>query len=327
MESGKKEPNYKTLLRFHAYTGYDARNNHCAPGAEQKDTTMKFGIFAAAIAVSVAVGLPASAQDKAAASDPVVATVNGAKIFRSDVETARLQLPEQYRNLPMEQLFAPLVNQLVRSKLMATKARSENIHETAGYKKRIALIQERLLEEALLDKLITARVTDEALQAKYKEAVAKFPSKEEVRARHILVKTEDEAKALVKELDGGADFAKLAADKSIGPSKSRGGDLDYFGRGQMVPPFEDAAFALKKGQYTKAPVQSPFGWHVIKVEDKRQSKPPTFEESREKLGQELSQEIAADLVQDLMKDAKIERFEADGSAPRLKRIQPAPAAR
>jgi peptidyl-prolyl cis-trans isomerase C len=290
---------------------------------------MKFGKFAVAVAVSLAVGLPAGAQDKtqdtSVSADPVVATVNGAKIRQSDVAAARAQLPEQYRNLPMDQLFAPLVNQLVRSKLMAAKARADKLDESADYKKRMALIQDRLLEEALLDKVISARVTDGALQAKYKESVAKFPSKEEVRARHILVKTEDEAKTLVKELDGGADFAKLAADKSIGPSKSRGGDLDYFGRGQMVPPFEKAAFALGKGEYTKTPVQSPFGWHVILVEDKRQSKPPSFEESRAQLGQELSQEIAADLVKDLMESAKIERFEADGSTPRLKRIQPAPA--
>ena len=286
---------------------------------------MKFGILAAVVAVSLAVGLPAGAQVRPAANDPVVATVNGTGILRSDVEAARAQLPEQYRNLPMDQLFTPLVNQLVRSKLMAARARQENLQESDGYNKRLSLIRERLLEEALLDKMISERVTKDALQAKYKETVAKFPSKQEVRARHILVKTEDEAKALVKELDGGADFAKLAADKSIGPSKSRGGDLDYFGRGQMVPPFEKAAFALKKGEYTKTPVQSPFGWHVIKVEDTRQSKPPTFEESRAKLGQELSQEIAAELVKELMEGAKIERFEPDGSAPRLKRIQPAPA--
>ena len=292
---------------------------------------MKFGTLSAAVAVSITVGLSAGAQDKAVEkatyNDPVVAIVNGDKIFRSDLDTARGQLPDQYRNLPMDQLFTPLVNQLVRSKLMADKARSEQLHESERYLKRLALIRERLLEEALLDNMITARVTDEVMQVEYEKSVADFPSKEEVRARHILVKTEGEAKALVKELDGGADFAKLAADKSIGPSKSRGGDLDYFGRGQMVPPFEKAAFALGKGEYTKAPVQSPFGWHVIKVEDKRQSKPPTFEESRDKIRQELSQEIAADLVKNLMKNAKIQRFEADGSAPRLKRIQPVPAAR
>lgn len=166
---------------------------------------MKFGTLAAAVAVSIAVGLPAGAQDKAMekapGNDPVVAIVNNDKIFRSDLDTARGQLPDQYRNLPMDQLFTPLVNQLVRSKLMAGKARSEKLHVSEGYLKRLALVRERLLEEALLDKIITARVTDKAMRAKYEKSVADFPSKEEVRARHILVKTEGEAKALVKQLD------------------------------------------------------------------------------------------------------------------------------
>ena len=286
---------------------------------------MKFGTIAVAVAVSLVVGLPANAQNKPVGVDPIVATVNGEKIMRSDVEAARIQLPEQYRNLPMDQLFMPLVNQLVRSKLMSARALKEKLNESESYKRRLALVRERLLEEALLEKIISARVTDKVLQAKYTDTIARFPSKDEVRARHILVKSEDEARKLVIELDRGADFAKLAAEKSIGPSKSRGGDLDYFGRGQMVPPFEKAAFALKKGEYTKTPVQSPFGWHVIKVEDRRQSKPPSFKESRVKLVKEMSEEIAADLVKGLMKNAKIERFEADGSAPRLRRIQPAPA--
>jgi peptidyl-prolyl cis-trans isomerase C len=141
------------------------------------------------------------------------------------------------------------------------------------------------------------------------------------------VKTEAEADAIIKELTGGADFAKLAAEKSIGPSKANGGDLNYFSKGQMVPPFEEAAFALAKGEFTRSAVKSPFGWHVIKLEDKRQSKPPSFEESRDRLSQELSQEFAEQLVRGLTEKAKIERFEADGSAPRMKRIQPAPPAR
>ncbi|MEE2997533.1 MAG: peptidylprolyl isomerase [Pseudomonadota bacterium] len=289
---------------------------------------MKLGTLAATAAILFAAGLPAGAQTHTpsgvSANDPVVATVNGVEILRSDVYAARAQLPEQYRKLPMDKVFTPLVNQLVSSKLMAAKAKEENLNESRGFKKRMLLIEDRLLGEALLNKVIGERVTDEVLQAKYEESLGKFPSKEEVRARHILVKTEAEAKALVKELDSGADFSDLAADKSIGPSKSSGGDLGYFGRGQMVPPFEKAAFALRKGEYTKVPVQSPFGWHLIKVEDKRQSKPPTFEESRGELTQKLSKEIAVEIVEDLMKNAKIERFESDGSAPRLKRIQPAP---
>ena len=207
-----------------------------------------------------------------------------------------------------------MVNQLVRSKLMAGKARSEKLHVSEGYLKRLALIRERLLEEALLDKIITARVTDKAMRAKYEKSVADFPSKEEVRARHILVKTEGEAKALVKQLDGGADFAKLAADKSIGPSKSRGGDLDYFGRGQMVPPFEKAASLWVEAN---TPSSGKISLWMACHQGGRQTpiQAADVRESRDKIRQELSQAIAADLVKDLMKNAKIQRFEADGSAP------------
>ena len=291
---------------------------------------MKFSSCAALFAVSILSSVPAIAQTTAPkpatdpATDPVVATVNGTSIMRSDINVARKQLPEQYRNLPMDQIYQPLLNQLIRTKILSAAARSEKLDETDVFKRRVGLIQDRLLEEALLEKLIGEKITDDALQARYKKTVGGFPTTEEVRARHILVKTEAEADAIIKDLAGGADFAKIAADKSIGPSKTRGGDLDYFGKGQMVPPFEKAAFALAKGEFTKKAVKSPFGWHVIKVEDKRQSNPPSFEESRSKLGQELSQEIAQQLVKDLTEKAKIERFEADGSAPRMRRIQPAP---
>jgi peptidyl-prolyl cis-trans isomerase C len=265
--------------------------------------------------------------DTATAANTVVATVNGVKILRSDVEAARSQLPEQYRKLPMDQLYQPILNQLVRTKVLSAQARADKLHETEGYKRRVALIAERMLEEELLKKTIDEKVTDEALQARYDKTSGSFPTKEEIRARHILVKTEAEADAIIKELTGGADFAKLAAEKSIGPSKANGGDLNYFSKGQMVPPFEEAAFALAKGEFTRSAVKSPFGWHVIKLEDKRQSKPPSFEESRDRLSQELSQEFAEQLVRGLTEKAKIERFEADGSAPRMKRIQPAPPAR
>lgn len=298
---------------------------------------MKFSTLAAACAATMMFALPAAAQnaekkaDKmaapAAAANPVVATVNGVKILRTDVEAARGQLPEQYRNLPMDQLYQPILNQLIRTKILSAQARADKLHETDIYKRRVDLISERLLEESLLAKTIEDKVTDEALQARYDKTSGSFPTKEEIRARHILVKTEAEADGIIKELTGGADFAKLAAEKSIGPSKTRGGDLDYFSKGQMVPPFEKAAFALAKGEFTKSAVKSPFGWHVILLEDKRQSKPPSFEESSARLSQELSQEIAEQLVKDLTAKATIQRFEADGSAPRMRRIQPAPPAR
>jgi peptidyl-prolyl cis-trans isomerase C len=285
---------------------------------------MRYSNLAAIVAASVLFGLPATAQNTAAPADPVVASVNGVKIYRSDVSATHGQLPEQYRKLPIDQVFQPIVNQLIQTKILSVKARADKLDQTDNYKKRMVLIQERLLGEALLAKLIGEKITDDVLRARYEKNSAQYPTKEEIRARHILVKTEDEANDLIKRLVAGADFAKLATENSTGPSKTRGGDLDYIGRGQMVPQFEEAAFALAKGEFTQKPVRSPFGWHVIKVEDKRQSKPPSFEESRAKLGQEVSQEVAAELVKNLMENAKIERFEADGSAPRMRRIQPAP---
>ena len=289
---------------------------------------MKLLSLAAIGAATMMFASPVTAQtDTATAANTVVATVNGVKILRSDVEASRSQLPEQYRKLPMDQLYQPILNQLIRTKVLSAQARADKLHETEGYKRRVALIAERMLEEELLKKTIDEKVTDEALQARYDKTSGSFPTKEEIRARHILVKTEAEADAIIKELTGGADFAKLAAEKSIGPSKANGGDLNYFSKGQMVPPFEEAAFALAKGEFTRSAVKSPFGWHVIKLEDKRQSKPPSFEESRDRLSQELSQEFAEQLVRGLTEKAKIERFEADGSAPRMKRIQPAPPAR
>lgn len=286
----------------------------------------------AAIAAAASVLLlaaPAGAQSTAPAGaqadDPVVATVNGADIHRSDVETAREQLPEQYRDLPIERVFEPILNQLIRSKLIAQQAREAKLQETESYKRRISMFEERLLEEAYLRKMIGEKITEAALRERYDAAIGQFPTAEEVRARHILVKTKEEAEAIIAELDGGADFAKLAAEKSIGPSKSRGGDLDYFGRGQMVKPFEDAAFGLKAGEVSAQPVQSPFGWHVIKVEDRRQSEPPTFEEARGKIGEEMSQEVAGEVIKNLTESADIQRFELDGSTQRMRRVTPEPA--
>ena len=300
---------------------------------------MKFSNLAAICAATMMFAMPAGAQtaDKTAdkkvnkmaaeTANPVVATVNGVKILSSDVEVARGQLPEQYRNLPMDQIYQPILNQLIRTKILSARARADKLHETDTYKRRVRLVAERLLEEALLTKTVGEKVTDEALRSRYDKNSGSFPTKDEIRARHILVKTEAEADEIIKELTGGADFAKLAAEKSIGPSKTNGGDLNYFSKGQMVPPFEEAAFALAKGEFTKSAVKSPFGWHIIKLEDKRQSKPPSFDESRARLGQEMSQEIAEQLVKDLTGKATIQRFEADGSTPRMRRIQPAPAAR
>ena len=132
-------------------------------------------------------------------------------------------------------------------------------------------------------------------------------------ARHILVEKEDDAKAIIAALDKGADFATLAKEKSTDPAKDNGGDLGFFSREDMVPEFADAAFKLQKGEYTKTPVHSQFGWHVIKVEDRRTAAPPSFEDSKQQLTNELAREVIGAKIKDLRSGAKIEMFALDGS--------------
>ncbi|HAD88091.1 MAG TPA: peptidylprolyl isomerase [Rhodospirillaceae bacterium] len=248
-----------------------------------------------------------------AANDPVVATVNGTKIMRSDVTQAYGQLPDQYKQVPFEQIFPALLDSLIDTKLAAGAARKAKIDETPAFKAELQGFTERLLGSTLIQREVETKVTDAAVKARYDEVTKEMGGKAEIHARHILLKTEDEAKAVIKELAGGADFAETAKKKSTGPSGPNGGDLGYFGQGQMVPEFEKAAFALDKGGMTDAPVQTQFGWHVIKVEDKRTKQPPTFAEMEPQIRQSMMREAGAAFTQGLREDAKIQRFNLDGT--------------
>ena len=263
--------------------------------------------FLAAIAISTS-----SMSVAIAADDPVVAIVNGHKILKSELMAARENLPEEYRPVPMEQIFPVLLSSLVDSRLVAVDAKSRKLDKEAGYKERLEQISVQVLERYAVRQAIEAAVTDDKLRTEYQNRVSGGGDKE-VTASHILVKTNDEAMAIIKELDGGADFAELAKTKSTGPSGPRGGDLGYFAKGQMVPQFETAAFALEKGAYTKEPVQTQFGFHVIKVEDSRETTPPTFEESVDEIRNDMAQAAAAQYIEGLRGAAKIERFNIDGS--------------
>ncbi len=248
-----------------------------------------------------------------AADDPVVAVVNGSKILRSDVEQAHDNLPPEYKAVPLDQIYPMLLASLIDSKLVATDAQARNLDEDAEFKKTLSLVREQLLERFAVRKEIESAVTDEKLRKMYEDSVA--GGAQEVHARHILLKTSDEAVAVIKELDSGADFAELAKEKSTGPSGPRGGDLGFFGKGQMVPPFEEAAFAMDAGKYSREPVKTQFGFHVIKVEEKRAAAPPSFEESVEELRAEAAQAAGAAYVERLREKAKIDRFAIDGSKP------------
>jgi peptidyl-prolyl cis-trans isomerase C len=272
---------------------------------------------ALALGLTVAAGLSAGAQTTLKpldnAADPLVATVDGAMIRRSDVQDFQRNLPPQYQQLPLEMLFPTLLDRLIDSKLIYEAGVKQKLEADEEVKRRLQQYEERLVQEIYLTRLIEKTVTPDALRQRYEKFIKETPAREEISARHILVQTEAEAKDVLAQIQKGADFAELARSKSIDPSaKAQGGDLGFFGREEMVPEFSEAAFKLKDGEITKAPVKTQFGWHIIKVEARRTAA-RSFEDVREKLTNDMSQETMNDLVGKLRKDAKIERFNVDGS--------------
>ena len=263
---------------------------------------------AAALALSVSwAGAGVHAED-----DPVVATVNGVKVHRSMLAEAQQLLPPQYQKIPLAQIYPALVDSVIDMKLAAADAREKKLHQDPEFKKLMRRIEDQMLQRSSLQKIMSEGITEDAVRARYDKMVAGKSGAEEVHARHILVKTEDEAKAIIKDLKGGADFETLAKEKSTGPSGPNGGDLGFFAKGQMVPAFEKAAFGMDKGEVTDEAVKTQFGYHVIKVEAKRKSEAPSFEKMEQKLLTELSQEKATTFVASLRKGAKIERFDLEG---------------
>ena len=276
---------------------------------------MKKIVFGALLLAGTAWLLPVSAQSPQPldSSDPVVATVDGTPIRRSDVEAVQRTLPAQFQQLPIEVLFPAVVERLIDSKLIANAGRKDKLQDDPEVKKRLAGLEDRVIQEVYLTRRVEAAVSDKAVQERYDQYVKANPPKEEVSARHILVQTEAQAKDVLAELKKGADFAELAKAKSIDPSgKQNGGDLGFFSREEMVPEFSEAAFKLKEGETTQAPVKTQFGWHIIKVEAKRQST-PSMDEMREQIVSDMQQEVVANEVGKLRADAKIERFGLDGS--------------
>ena len=212
------------------------------------------------------------------AEDAVVAKVGAMEIHQSELDLAVANLDPQLAQLPDDQKRVAALSGAIDIKLLAKSALDEKLDETPDYKARMQYLGDRELHSAYFKKNVVDIVTPEEVKARYDKEVAAMPPAEEVRARHILVKTEDEAKAVIAELDAGKDFEALAKEKSTDANKSEGGDLGYFARGRMVKEFEDVAFTLDKGAYTKTPVKTEFGYHIIKVEDKRTAPAPAYEQ-------------------------------------------------
>lgn len=240
-----------------------------------------------------------------AAGDDVVATVNGETITKDDLDQAMQDLAQQFARIPEGQRRGAALAAMVDIKVLSQKAKEEGIEDDEVFKSRMEFLRQRVLHQSYIDKAIASLVTDEAVRARYDAEVANTPPENEVRARHILVKTNDEAIEIIKQLDGGADFVELAKEKSTGPSGPQGGDLGYFGAGQMVPAFEAAAFGLDVGAHTATPVPTQFGFHVIKVEDKRTKQPPAFEQVQPQIRNVLFQETYGEVTGKVRDEASI----------------------
>jgi len=261
------------------------------------------GALAFAALLSAPVG-SSFAQD----SDPVVARVNGVDIRQSDIAFAEEEIGGNMPNMAPEQKRDYLINYLVDVTVLSQAAEQQKLADRPEVKHRLTFDHNRLLMESLLQDAGRAALSDAAEHQVYDEAIKQAKSEEEVHARHILVPTEDEAKAILVQLKGGADFATLAKEKSKDPGAADGGDLGYFTKEQMVPEFAEVAFKLDKGQLSD-PVKTQFGWHVIKVEDKRMKPTPTFDQVKGQIENFVAHRAQAQLVEKLRSAANVERLD------------------
>lgn len=278
-------------------------------------------IAAAVVALSPA----AYAQKQAAktADDPVVARVNGQPIHRSAVLDFYNQLPPQMAQIPLEQILPGIINELAARRLLSDAAEKAKLGDNADVKKQLQSAREQVLQQAYLDRKVKEDVTEAKLKARYDELIKQQPAQEEVHARHILVSSEADAKAALDEVKKGADFTEVSKKRSTGPTAATGGDLGFFTKDKMVPAFAEAAFKLQPGQVTEAPVQTQFGWHIIKVEARRKSEPPKFEEVRGQVHEMMTGEVVEKVVADLRKGAKIEQLDWPQESGKLPTIAPA----
>ena len=240
------------------------------------------------------------ASTMAQANDRIsVGTVNGKDIWLDDVLRAAERLPEEFQQTPLENYFVQLVADIIDSQLAAAAARNDGFDQKPEIADAMKMAANRVLAESWLAEKVRADVTETAIQNAYDKFVADTASREQVTASHILLETEADAKAVIAALQDGGDFAALAKEKSTGPSGPNGGVLGTFGRGQMVPAFETAAFDLAVGSYSDTPVQTQFGWHIIKVDGKDITPAPDLESMRAQLANNLSTQALGRLLEDL----------------------------
>ena len=269
-------------------------------------------LFAAALLLgAISVG---SAGAQTGTTDPVIAKVNGDAIHLSDLKAIAETLPAQARSMPQQQLYPMLLTQLIDARALLVKAKKDGLDKDPAVQHTMRMAEDRALESALLNKLVTPMVSEEAIKARYDKEYAGKPGEPEVHARHILVPDEATAKKIIADLKKGGDFAALSKQYSKDPGAAQqGGDLGFFKKSDMVPEFANAAFALKDNEITQTPVKTQFGWHVIQTLEHRTSAPPPLDQVHDELRQTMAQEAVQKVVADARKDVTVERFNPDGT--------------
>src|SRR5260221_1746343 len=289
-------------------------------------TGLRFGLASLAVtdclAAVLAAGLPVRAED----ANPVLAKVNGSEIRQSDVAIAEEELGPSLAQMDPATKKENVLSFLIDLKIVAKAAEDKKLENSEDFKRRMSFTRSRLLMDSLLATEGKAATTDDAMKKVYEEASKQITGEQEVHARHILVETEDEAKAVKAELDKRAHFAELATQKSKDPGASDGGDLGFFTKDQMVPEFSEVAFKLDPGKISD-PVKSQFGWHIIKVEEKRNRKAPDFDQVKAQIETYVTRKAQADFVGKLRESAKIERMDQAAATPAPGAAAPAGAAK
>ena len=248
---------------------------------------------------------------------PIVANVNNEDISLETMIHAMNELPPEIQSQPFMSYYEDLLERVIDIKLFAQEGKKMKLDEEPSVRAAIDFVIEKVLMQAFLSKYVQENIKEENLKASYNNFIADETSREEIKASHILIDTESEAIDVINMLNDGDDFVELAKNKSTGPSGPSGGDLGWFKRGQMVPPFEKAAFSINRNEISQRPVQTQFGWHVIKVFDKRIPEAPSYESMKSKLIQDLERKIVSKKIQDLRNDALIEKLSSSELEPLL----------
>ena len=244
--------------------------------------------------------------------NPVVAKVDGKEITRADVFGFIQTLPTETRQLPIGQLFPVALDQVINGRVVNEKTDGVNLDRDPIVKERLDAVKKNIVRDVYVQKKVDEMVTEDRLKEAYDQYVKAFPEIQEVQARHILVKDKSLAKDLIKQLDEGADFETLAKENSTDSTAENGGLIGYFAENEVVPPFAEAAFALGVNEYTKKPVETEFGYHIIQVLEKRQRPPADFEQAKPFLEAQLRQVALGQLIQSWRDGASVERFDING---------------